>query len=256
MTRAPPRARRRRPRARRRLDDHAARRSSRSGGRQCAGARRSGERRDRPGAGIRRLGQRQRLWPRRRRRRRSRACSTASISTPAWRSISIFSPATRHVVRDFAALVKSRGIAPAAVDLRFSINPIGGFAASRPQPATLERARARLSPRWSASLPAPAFAGRSPSPTGASSTMPAARKRRSSPSRWRAPSPICARSKRGGMALDAARDAIYFRLSADADQFLTMAKFRAVRKLWARVEAACGLAPKPVMRHAPRPHGG
>ncbi len=38
---------------------------------------------------------------------------------------------------------------------------------------------------------------------------------------------------------------IYFRLAADADQFLTIAKFRAVRKLWARVEAACGLAPKP-----------
>ena len=51
----------------------------------------------------------------------------------------------------------------------------------------------------------------------------------------------------GGMILSRARDAIYFRLSADADQFLTMAKFRAVRKLWARVEAACGLTPKPVM---------
>jgi methylmalonyl-CoA mutase len=50
----------------------------------------------------------------------------------------------------------------------------------------------------------------------------------------------------GGMALSAARDAIYFRLTADADQFLTMAKFRAARKLWARIEAACGLTPKPV----------
>jgi methylmalonyl-CoA mutase len=50
----------------------------------------------------------------------------------------------------------------------------------------------------------------------------------------------------GGIALDTARAAISFRLSADADQFLTMAKFRALRLLWARVEAACGLAPKPV----------
>jgi methylmalonyl-CoA mutase len=50
----------------------------------------------------------------------------------------------------------------------------------------------------------------------------------------------------GGIALDAARAAISFRLSADADQFLTIAKFRALRLLWARVEAACGLAPKPV----------
>ncbi len=38
---------------------------------------------------------------------------------------------------------------------------------------------------------------------------------------------------------------IFFRLAADADQFLTMAKFRALRKLWARVEEACGLTPKP-----------
>jgi methylmalonyl-CoA mutase len=48
-----------------------------------------------------------------------------------------------------------------------------------------------------------------------------------------------------GVALDAARRMIFFRLAADADQFLTMAKFRAVRKLWARVEAACGLASAP-----------
>ena len=48
-----------------------------------------------------------------------------------------------------------------------------------------------------------------------------------------------------GIALDAARGMIEFRLAADADQFLTIAKFRALRKLWARVEQACGLAPKP-----------
>src|SRR5262249_22684108 len=42
----------------------------------------------------------------------------------------------------------------------------------------------------------------------------------------------------GGLALDRARDALSFRLSADADQFLTIAKFRALRLLWARVEAA------------------
>jgi methylmalonyl-CoA mutase len=50
----------------------------------------------------------------------------------------------------------------------------------------------------------------------------------------------------GGIALDQAREALSFRLVADADQFLTMAKFRALRLLWARVEEACGLTPKPV----------
>ncbi len=46
--------------------------------------------------------------------------------------------------------------------------------------------------------------------------------------------------------LDAARRMIYARLSADADQFLTMAKFRALRLLWARVEESCGLTPEPI----------
>jgi methylmalonyl-CoA mutase len=48
-----------------------------------------------------------------------------------------------------------------------------------------------------------------------------------------------------GVALDIARRMIFFRLSADADQFLTIAKFRSLRKLWARVETACALAPEP-----------
>jgi methylmalonyl-CoA mutase len=43
-----------------------------------------------------------------------------------------------------------------------------------------------------------------------------------------------------------ARGMIYARLSADADQFLTLAKFRALRQLWARIEESCGLKPKPL----------
>jgi methylmalonyl-CoA mutase len=49
-----------------------------------------------------------------------------------------------------------------------------------------------------------------------------------------------------GVALEEAQDMIYARLAADADQFLTLAKFRALRLLWARIEQACGLAPKPI----------
>jgi methylmalonyl-CoA mutase len=48
-----------------------------------------------------------------------------------------------------------------------------------------------------------------------------------------------------GFSLDEARRRISFLLVADADEFLTIAKFRALRKLWARVESACGLTPKP-----------
>ena len=50
----------------------------------------------------------------------------------------------------------------------------------------------------------------------------------------------------GGMGLEPARAALSFRLSADADQFLTLAKFRALRLLWARIEQACGLTPRPI----------
>jgi methylmalonyl-CoA mutase len=48
-----------------------------------------------------------------------------------------------------------------------------------------------------------------------------------------------------GFDLDTARRLIYFRLAADQDQLFTIAKFRALRKLWARIEEACGLTPSP-----------
>src|ERR1043166_2842032 len=51
----------------------------------------------------------------------------------------------------------------------------------------------------------------------------------------------------GGLDLDDARAAIFFRLAVDADQFLSIAQLRALRLLWARVEEACGLSPKPVL---------
>ncbi|QGM95070.1 methylmalonyl-CoA mutase [Methylocystis rosea] len=50
-----------------------------------------------------------------------------------------------------------------------------------------------------------------------------------------------------GVELDAARGLIAFRFCADADELLGVAKFRAARRLWARVEEACGLSPKPAL---------
>jgi len=156
------------------------------------------------------------------------------------------SPATRHVVRDFAALVKARGIAPANVDLRASINPVGGFAASGRGP----RSWNELAPSFAAMVSELAAAGfhgpfavadgRVIHNAGGSEAQELAFALASAVAYLRA-------LEANGMALAAARDAIYFRLSADADQFLTMAKFRAARKLWARIEAACGLAPEPVV---------
>ena len=53
-----------------------------------------------------------------------------------------------------------------------------------------------------------------------------------------------------GLDVDAARGLIAFRFAADADEFAGVAKFRAARRLWARVEEACGLAPKTAFIHA------
>lgn len=52
-----------------------------------------------------------------------------------------------------------------------------------------------------------------------------------------------------GVSLDAARRMVGFRLASDADEFMSLAKFRALRRLWAQVEAACGLAPAPIRVH-------
>ena len=41
----------------------------------------------------------------------------------------------------------------------------------------------------------------------------------------------CALLEAHGVALDAARHMLYFRLAADADQFLTMAKVRALAQI-------------------------
>jgi methylmalonyl-CoA mutase len=154
------------------------------------------------------------------------------------------SPPTRDAVRHFAALVKARGIAPAAVDMRASINPIGGFAASGTSP----RPWMEMSKNFSGIVreladqgfrgPFAVADGRIIHNSGGSEAQELAFAIASAVAYLRA-------LEAGGVSLDAARGMIYFRLSADADEFLTIAKFRAIRKMWARIEESCGLAPKP-----------
>jgi methylmalonyl-CoA mutase len=135
------------------------------------------------------------------------------------------SPPARPAVDHVVALVKARKLSPSAVNLRPSLNPIGGLAAlgSSPKP-------------WSEM--SKGFAdGRIIHNSGGSEAQELA---------FALATAIdCLRALTGyGVALDAARGMIYFRLAADADEFLTIAKFRAIRKLWARVEEACGVTPK------------
>jgi methylmalonyl-CoA mutase len=53
-----------------------------------------------------------------------------------------------------------------------------------------------------------------------------------------------------GFSPEAALAAVSFRLAADADQFVTLSKFRALRLLWASVAEASGVAPAPARLHA------
>jgi methylmalonyl-CoA mutase len=152
-------------------------------------------------------------------------------------------PPTRHAVQLFADLVKSRGLSPATIDLRASINPIGGLAASGATPAPWSE----LSKRMAGMIRGLADEGyRGPFAVADGRIVHNAGGSEAQELAFALAAAVdCLRAlEAGGVPLDAARGMIYFRLAADADEFLTIAKFRAIRKLWARVEEACGLAPK------------
>jgi methylmalonyl-CoA mutase len=153
------------------------------------------------------------------------------------------SPQTREIVGHFAALVRARKLDPAAVDMRGSLNPLGGIAAagggeSWPKLApTFARLVGGLADQGFRG-PFAAADGRIVHNAGGSEAQELAFAIASAVDYLRA-------LEAGGLALETARRMIYFRMSADADQFLTIAKFRTLRKLWARIEQACGLEPKP-----------
>jgi methylmalonyl-CoA mutase len=154
------------------------------------------------------------------------------------------SPATRTAVQHFAAFVKSRKLPPSAVDMRASINPIGGLAATGVSP----RPWGELSKNVAAMIRELADQGfRGPFAVADGRIIHNAGGSEAQELAFAIAAAMdCLRAlEAGGVPLDSARGMIYFRLAADDDQFLTIAKFRSVRKLWARVEQACGLAPKP-----------
>ena len=151
---------------------------------------------------------------------------------------------TRDAAKNLAALVKKRGIAPESVDMRAALNPLGHIAATgstvgpwkdfAPYFAGLVKELAGDGFRG----PFAVADGRVIHNSGGSEAQELAFALGSAVTYLRA-------LEAAGVSLDAAARMIYFRLAADADQFLTIAKFRAIRKLWARVEQACGLAPAP-----------
>ncbi len=155
------------------------------------------------------------------------------------------SPQGLDIGNHLAALLDARKLAPGEVDVRFGFDPIGG-AATR---GGLSGDWTAMAPRFGAKVarlkaqgfrgPFAAADGRIIHDAGGSEAQELAFVLAAGVAYLRA-------LEEAGLSLEEARDAIQARLAADADQFLTMAKFRALRLLWARVEAACGLAAKPL----------
>ena len=151
------------------------------------------------------------------------------------------SPPAREAGAHLAALVKERGYAPDATDIRFGFDPIGALATGwgiPPWPKIAPHLASMVKDLAGQGFRGP-FAvadGRVVHSAGGSETQELAYVLAAAVAYLRA-------FEKAGMAIEGARQAIFFRMSADADQIMSIAKFRAARKLWARIEEACGLAP-------------
>jgi methylmalonyl-CoA mutase len=146
---------------------------------------------------------------------------------------------------NLAEVIEARGIDPAKADIRFNYQPLSTMAArgatAAPWPEFEKPFAKMISDLMGRGFKGP-FAladGRPVHDAGGSEAQELAFALVVAIAYLRA-------LEAGGIALDVARNALSFRLVADADQFLTLAKFRALRLLWARIEQACGLTPKPI----------
>jgi methylmalonyl-CoA mutase len=155
----------------------------------------------------------------------------------------------RMVAALLTALVERRGWTPEKLDIDFGLDPIGDMArtggASLPWPRLAARAADTAS-----ALAARGFTRtllrvdtRAVHEAGGSEAQELAVALATGIAYLRL-------LEAAGWTLEAARDTLSFLLVADVDQFLTIAKLRALRRLWARVEEASGLAPQPVRLHA------
>jgi methylmalonyl-CoA mutase len=154
-------------------------------------------------------------------------------------------PYPGRVARQLTEVIRQRGVAPAATVIRFGFDPLG-IIASGVQDARSWRDRAAKCAATIGDLAAQGYTGpfvaadgRVVHNAGGSEAQELAYVIATALAYLRA-------LETSGIALDDARRMIYFRLAADADQFLTTAKFRALRRLWARVEEACGLIRVPI----------
>ncbi|MGY3604999.1 MULTISPECIES: methylmalonyl-CoA mutase family protein [unclassified Bradyrhizobium] len=154
-------------------------------------------------------------------------------------------PQSRMAAIHVAEYVKRRGFDPANCDIRFGLDPLAACAVwgfspydwSEIVPAVTGAVKGLMALGFKG--PFAAADGRVIHDAGGSEVQELAFVLASGVAYLRA-------VEQAGVALEDAQSMIYARLSADADQFLTLAKFRALRLLWARIEQACGLTPRPL----------
>jgi methylmalonyl-CoA mutase len=156
-------------------------------------------------------------------------------------------PRAEDQAKGFAGLVARSGAKAEAVRVSFGLDPIGALARSghgAPWDAEARRLADLVVALRDAGFGGPFVAadGRAVHAAGGTPAQELAFALAAGLSYLRA-------LEQSGVPLEAARAEIAFRMAADADQFVTLSKFRALRLLWARVGEACGLAP-----FAPRVH--
>lgn len=152
---------------------------------------------------------------------------------------------SREMGQHVADLLAAHKISSASVDIRFGLDPIGGNAVRGGSPGSWE-STAKVFGEKIATLSKLGFRGpfapadgRVIHDAGGSEAQELAYVLAVGVAYLRA-------LDAAGIPLEDAQRMIYVRLAADADQFLTMAKFRAMRLLWARIEQSCGLTPRPL----------
>lgn len=158
-------------------------------------------------------------------------------------------PGGRKQALLLADLVEKRGHAPSSLQIDFGMEPIGVLASTGALAAQLPELGERIA-ETIATLKARGFAGpflaadgRVWHEAGATEAQELGAVLATAVTHLRL-------LEAQGIPLAEARDAISFTLVADADEFVTIAKLRAARLLWDRVQRACGLDPKPVFIHA------
>lgn len=158
-------------------------------------------------------------------------------------------PQARITARLFAEVVRRRGHDAAALDVDFGFDPIGLLARSGglmdSWPALCARLGDMLAefggqgfrgPFISCDLRAPHEAGGSEAQELAYALACAAQYLRA--------------LEGAGVGLEKAERALSFTVAVDADQFAGIAKLRALRRLMARLQEACGLPQAPIRIHA------